>query len=86
MLQSSRFHDDDDKISMRVTLIFKKCGIGSKFLKFYRHIVITLINRITALRYSHDDKFFYVEYFPIIVIYCHDFSPFFTYIQKTDNL
>jgi len=71
---------------MRVTLIFKKCGIGSKFLKFYRHIVMTLSNRITALRYSHDDKFFLVEYFPIIDIYCHDFSPFFTYIQKTDNL
>ena len=71
---------------MRVTLIFKKCGICSKFLKFYRHIVMTLSNRITALRYSHDDKFFYVEYLPIIVMYCHDFSPFFTYIQKTDTL
>lgn len=71
---------------MRDPLIFKKCGIDSKFLKFYRHSVMTLSNRITALRYSHDDKFFLVEYFPIIVMYCHDFSPFFTYIQKTDNL
>ena len=71
---------------MRDPLIFEKCGICSKFLKFYRHSVMTLSNRITALRYSHDDKFFLVEYFPIIVMYCHDFSPFFTYIQKTDNL
>lgn len=68
---------------MKVTLIFKKCGIDSKFLKFYRHIVINLSKRITALRYSYDDKFFYLEYLPIIVIYCHDFNAILTNIQKT---
>jgi hypothetical protein len=71
---------------MRDPLIFRKCGICSKFLKFYRHIVMTLSNRITALQYSHDDKFFLVEYLPIIVIYCHDLKHYFLYLQKTAQL